>query len=546
MPAGAATGAARAWRSLERAADRVFGADINPLRQLGGLGFFLFWLIVISGGWLYVFYETSVEGAWDSVQHLTVAQWWGGGLMRSLHRYGSDAFVVVVGLHLVRELALGRYTGFRWYSWISGVPTLWLIIGSGVIGYWMVWDERALFAATATAEWFGVLPGFDPALVRNFLVPEAVSDRLFSLLAFLHIGLPLALLLVMWAHVQRLTRPRSAIHRRLAGWTLAWLLGLSLVWPAQSLAPADPQMLPDRLALDWFYLAPLAASDAGAPGLVWTFVLGITLVLMIAPWLTHAPRPAPAEVDPEHCSGCARCFEDCPYAAIAMAPHPGGRGQIAVVDADRCAACGICAGACPSSTPFRRSERLVSGIDLPWLTVDALRQQVDAALAMSPGPDPVPGADPAPESDSTPESDSAPTILVFGCAHGAHPGSSPAGSAGIETAGSRVRMITLPCAGMLPPSFIEYAQRHGADGVVVAACPGDDCEYRFGSHWLAGRLAGEREPRLRAAADGTRLLQMEVAREEGVLLDNGIASLARGLNAARAGSIPETEEIGDD
>ena len=39
-----------AWRRLERALDRVFGGDENPLRQLGGLGFFLFWLIAVSGG----------------------------------------------------------------------------------------------------------------------------------------------------------------------------------------------------------------------------------------------------------------------------------------------------------------------------------------------------------------------------------------------------------------------------------------------------------------------------------------------------------------
>ena len=52
-----------AWRRLERALDRVFGSEENPLRQLGGLGFFLFWLIAVSGGWLYVFYETSVDGA---------------------------------------------------------------------------------------------------------------------------------------------------------------------------------------------------------------------------------------------------------------------------------------------------------------------------------------------------------------------------------------------------------------------------------------------------------------------------------------------------
>jgi quinol-cytochrome oxidoreductase complex cytochrome b subunit/coenzyme F420-reducing hydrogenase delta subunit len=493
-----------AWRRFERAFDRAFGSTGNPLRQLGGLGFFLFWLIAVSGGWLYVFYETSVAGAWRSVEWLTVDQWWGGGLMRSLHRYGSDAFVIVVVLHLVREFALGRFSGFRWYSWISGVPTLWLAVASGVIGYWLVWDELGLFVATATAEWFGVLPGFGPALVRNFIADEAVSDRLFSLVAFLHIGLPLALLLVMWAHIQRITQPRTGVSRALAFWTLAVLLALSLAKPATSLPPADTALLPARIAIDWFYLAPLVGSDRLSAEAIWVLTIALTLLLAILPWLSRTPRPAPAVVDPAHCNGCTRCFADCPYAAIAMAPHPQGRGEIAVVDADRCASCGICAGSCPSSTPFRRGERLVSGIDLPWLTVGDLRDRLEALIAAQ-------------------GEGEAPLLVVFACAHAAQVAALP-GSPAVP--GARLAVLDLPCAGMLPPSFVEYALRQGADGVIVGSCPPMDCEYRFGEAWTAQRLDGEREPRLRAAADVTRLRRVEAARAAPQELGTAIASFA--------------------
>lgn len=525
-----------AWRRLERVGDRIFGSADNPLRHLGGLGFFLFWLIAVSGGWLYVFYETSVDGAWHSVQWLTVDQWWGGGLMRSLHRYGSDAFVIVVLLHLVREFALGRYTGFRWYSWISGVPTLWLILGSGVIGYWLVWDDLGLFVATATAEWFGVLPGFGPALVRNFIAAEAVSDRLFSLIAFLHIGLPLALLLAMWAHVQRITRPRTSVSRALALWMLAALLALSAVRPAISLPAADTVLLPAKLPIDWFYLAPLVASDRLSAEGVWAATILFTLLLTVAPWLVRAPRPAPAVVDPDNCNGCTRCFADCPYAAIAMAPHPSGRGEIAVVDPDRCASCGICAGACPSAMPFRSGEHLVSGIDLPWLTVGMLRDRLDSMLsagrdgAGAGAADEGAGSRPAPFVTLplvvSPEAAKRPFLIVIGCEHAA----SAAGLAsGTAMADARLSAIEIPCAGMLPPSFVDYAMRQGADGVVVVSCPPFDCEYRFGERWTAQRLSGEREPRLRAAADTSRLLRVEAAREEPEKLRDEIAAFARTL-----------------
>jgi ferredoxin len=68
-----------------------------------------------------------------------------------------------------------------------------------------------------------------------------------------------------------------------------------------------------------------------------------------------------------------------------MAPHPGRRLPAAVVDADLCASCGICAGSCPSSTPFRRRETLITGIDMPQLPVNALRQQLEQALAQLAG-----------------------------------------------------------------------------------------------------------------------------------------------------------------
>ena len=37
-------------------------------------------------------------------------------------------------LHLVKEFAAGHFKGFRWFSWVSGVPLLWLMFASGIGG----------------------------------------------------------------------------------------------------------------------------------------------------------------------------------------------------------------------------------------------------------------------------------------------------------------------------------------------------------------------------------------------------------------------------
>ncbi|HSQ04305.1 MAG TPA: cytochrome b N-terminal domain-containing protein, partial [Burkholderiales bacterium] len=173
-----------AFQAAEEGLDRLFGAAANPLRQLGALAFWLFWTSVASGIYVYVYYETSADTAYSSIEHLSQARWQPGAVMRSLHRYASDGFMLVIVLHLVRELVYRRYRGFRWFTWTTGVPLILLALASGIVGYWLVWDAVAQFIGIAAAESLGALPGFGPGLVRNFIAPEAVSDRFFSLLSF--------------------------------------------------------------------------------------------------------------------------------------------------------------------------------------------------------------------------------------------------------------------------------------------------------------------------------------------------------------------------
>ena len=58
---------------------------------------YFFWIVVVSSIYLFIFFDTSVVGAYESVERLTHRQWYAGGVMRSLHRYASDALVVAFG-----------------------------------------------------------------------------------------------------------------------------------------------------------------------------------------------------------------------------------------------------------------------------------------------------------------------------------------------------------------------------------------------------------------------------------------------------------------
>src|SRR5512134_1290637 len=249
----------RAFQALESLFDRAFGSANNPLRHLGALSFLFFWVILASGIYLYIFLDTGVNDAYQSVEALNLEQPWAGGVLRSLHRYASDAFLVFMLLHLLQEYLRGRYSRFRWFSWVSGVPLIWLTLGSGIVGFWLTWDRLAQFTALATAEWLDALPLFSEPLVRNFLYPESVNDRFFTLAIFLHIGVPLFLLLGAWVHVQRIAQPEVSPPWRLTLGALFMLLALALAQPVLSHAPADLATLPGELRFDWFYLGILPA-----------------------------------------------------------------------------------------------------------------------------------------------------------------------------------------------------------------------------------------------------------------------------------------------
>lgn len=484
----------------EDALDRLFGDRCNPLRHLGALAFYCFWILAASGIYLYIVMETSVEGAHRSIAELSGRGF--GGLLRSFHRYGSACFLLTVSLHLLREWALGRYRGFRWYSWISGVPLVWLMFASAIGGYWLPWDRLAQYSAVATTEWLDWFPIFTEPTARNFQSPGAVTDRLFTLLVFLHIGIPLLTILGAWAHVHRISRVDHFPARPLAWSLFLALLALALISPATSGPAADLKLAVASVQLDWFALFIHPLSELLGHGPTWALLFGTTALLCALPWLDRTPAAPAAVVDAPNCNGCRRCYDDCPYGAVMMLPHPDkARREIAVVDAEYCASCGICVGACPSSTPFRRQETLITGIDLPHSPINAWRQRLEDWLAQRP---PATGR---------------PRIVLFGC---------DCAAPVARLADDDTLVLSLACSGMLPPAFIDYALRSGADGIMVSGCQPGSCAFRFGSRWTEARLAGARAPELRreAARDHLRVVWADAHQ-----LDDLSAALAR-LRAA--------------
>jgi quinol-cytochrome oxidoreductase complex cytochrome b subunit/coenzyme F420-reducing hydrogenase delta subunit len=492
---------------VEARFNSAFG-QYNPFYHLGSLGFYFFYIMLVSGTYLFFYYEPTVSGSFEQLQWLSREQWYLGGVMRSLHRYAADGMVLAMTLHLLRELVMGRFRGSRWFSWITGTPILMMTFLCGIIGFWLVWDKLGQFVAVRTSEWLDWLPIFASPMARNFLHNSDITDLLFRLLIVMHLSIPVFLFAGMLVHIKRISRAQVLPPRMLALGTLAALLLLSLLQPVVSHESADLRIASSNLNLDWFYLFLYPLINAESTGMLWgIFAVGILLLLLV-PWLPSPPKSSPvAAVNPDHCSGCGLCAVDCPYEAIKMRDrsdaHPYFLQQASVI-ASNCVHCGICTGSCPSSNPFRHAtalpfghvNALKSGIEMPQWNVDVLRHQVDCAVADS----------------------AADTILLIGCEH----------SFDIHTLGMNgVVQVTIPCIGMLPPAFIEYALHKGAAGVLLNGCRKGDCFHRFGGKWLRHRLSNERRPYLRHSVDRSSIALCWTSISDGQELQHAVDTLRR-------------------
>lgn len=488
------------FEHAEDGVERAFGPHLNPMRQLGALGWLLFWIVAASGVYLYIFFDTGVSQAYESIESLTYGQWWAGGIMRSLHRYASDALVAVAIVHMLREFAFDRLRGPRWFAWITGLIVLGFVYVCGITGYWMVWDRLAQYVAVTTSEWLDRLPLFVEPIARNFLSDRYLSGRFFTLMAYVHIAAPLLMLLFMWIHIMRYAEAKVTPARGLAWSTAGMLVALSLIWPAVSQPRADLAHVPAVLGLDWFYLPLYPLIDRWGAGAVWLAVLAGTILLVLLPWIGRRRKAGTAVVHLDNCNGCGRCVEDCPFSAITLVPRSDGApfAQQVIVNAAHCIACGICAGSCPTATPFRRATALVPGIELPDEPLSRLREEILARGAKLEGTQ---------------------RVVVLACQHGA---------AVPESASLAV--IEVPCVGMIPPPFIDFVlARKIADGVLLAGCRERECYHRLGYQWTEQRIAATRDPQLRERVPRDRVGVSWAAPTQAALRRAALESFQTGL-----------------
>ncbi len=446
----------------DRMIDRALPEELNPLARTGAIANTTFLIAAVTGVLLLLWYVPSIHQAYDSVEAMAAAPFT-AGLMRSLHRYSSDACVFFFTVHALKLFFARRFGGARWLAWVTGIFAVAVLWFTGWTGYWLVWDARGQQIALMSAQLMDVLPIFIDPLSRSFLVDAQVNTLLFFVIFFVHMLVPAGAVVALWLHITRLARANWLTNKPLSAWVIGSLVVLSLALPADLAEPASLASDPAAFSMDWWYLAPLLAAERMSAGMMWGVLLLLSLLITAIPWLLVGKRAVVATVDVSRCHSCNKCMTDCPYGAISMAERTDGRpfDFQAMVDPNLCVGCGICAGSCDTG-----------GIGVPQLLNMELRKRV-AGWA----------------------SDGAPLAIL--CAEAAGEGLviDPKSGACSELPGWSV--LAVPCAGWVQPLVVESSLRAGAQKVVIGACGPGNCHFREGALHTELRMAGTREPALR-------------------------------------------------
>jgi len=173
---------------------------------LGGLSFFLFIVLTVTGIFLMFFYRPEAASAWNSIYDLHTAVTF-GLLVRNMHRWAAHLMVLAVFLHMARVFYHGAYKPPREFNWVIGVMLLMLTLLLSFTGYLLPWDQLSLWAVTVGTNMMGYTPVFGSQV--RFVLLGGVEIGSATLLRWyvLHVlMLPFTIVIFMAIHFWRVRK----------------------------------------------------------------------------------------------------------------------------------------------------------------------------------------------------------------------------------------------------------------------------------------------------------------------------------------------------
>ncbi|HUG49001.1 MAG TPA: selenite/tellurite reduction operon b-type cytochrome ExtP [Candidatus Limnocylindria bacterium] len=173
---------------------------------LGGLSFFFFLVLVVTGVYLMFFFVPDPGRAYDDI--LIIQREVPFGLLtRNIHRWGAHLMVFFVFLHMMRVFYHGAYKPPREFNWVVGVLLLFLTVALSFTGYLLPWDQIAFWAVTIGQNIAAYVPLLSvPSQLLIFGGLEVSGNTLLRFYVLHVILLPLAAALFLAVHFWRIRK----------------------------------------------------------------------------------------------------------------------------------------------------------------------------------------------------------------------------------------------------------------------------------------------------------------------------------------------------
>jgi quinol-cytochrome oxidoreductase complex cytochrome b subunit len=173
---------------------------------LGGISFFLFLALTVTGVYLMFFYVPSVQRAYQDIQTISNSVAF-GDLIRNMHRWAAHLMVLTVFLHMIRVFYHGAYKPPREFNWAIGVLLLFSTLWLSFTGYLLPWDQIAFWAITVGTQMATYAPLLN--VESSFILLGGIEVGQETLIRFyvMHvIAFPLIAAILMVVHFWRIRK----------------------------------------------------------------------------------------------------------------------------------------------------------------------------------------------------------------------------------------------------------------------------------------------------------------------------------------------------
>jgi ubiquinol-cytochrome c reductase cytochrome b subunit len=333
---------ARSWREwiaqrfgLEPIQKHVLDRRVAKGRWYYGDGAALLLLLsvqVATGGFLMLTYSPSIDQAYQSVVYITEHQRM-GWFVRGMHYWSAGLMVVMLFVHLLRQVLVGGYKSPREGTWLIGVMLFFSVMTMSFIGYLLRWDERAIYALRVSLHMFHNVPLIGEHLVVFIQGGDEIGARTLTRLYAVHVFfIPLIMLMLAGWHlylvihhgVTTITERRQPVatveqqrefyeqekksekHGEVFFPTTALRSGafgfvLLVIAVALTLAVGVPALMPEANLVErsypaeewwfWWYSGLIALLPPwAAPWFVVVFPIALFLVLVLLPLVDRRPH----------------------------------------------------------------------------------------------------------------------------------------------------------------------------------------------------------------------------------------------------------------